>query len=190
VKQRYISVKGWRAFQHYDPAKRTPPWIKQYTELLHDDAYMALPVGTALVLHRLWLEYASSRCRLAVETASLTRRLGVRVTMPQLKSLKSAGFIDFVASAKLADGYHTATPEVEVRSREEKDSPLPPHRNNHNHNHNSNGKGNLEHAKQLVRNGGYELTDDSLRDEFKQRKVNESDQAELFQLARELRAAA
>jgi hypothetical protein len=114
MKQRYISVRGWRAFQHYDPAKRTPPWIKQYTELLHDDAYMALPVGTALVLHRLWLEYASSRCRLVADTASLTRRLGVRVTMPQLKSLKAAGYIDLVASAKLADGYHSATPEVEV----------------------------------------------------------------------------
>src|SRR3954451_21228093 len=98
-KQRYITVSGWRGFQHYDPSKRTPPWIKQYTELLHDDSYMALPVGTALVLHRLWLEYASSRCRLAVDTSSLTRRLGVRVTMPQLKSLKDAGFIDFVASA-------------------------------------------------------------------------------------------
>jgi hypothetical protein len=184
-KERYISVRDWRRFQHYDPARRTPPWIKQYTELLHDDAYMSLPVGTALVLHRLWLEYASSRCRLAVDTASISRRLGVRVTSAQLKALNRAGFIDFVASTTLADGYHVATPEVEVEV--EKDSPLPPHQGNPT---SANGRGNLEHVKQLLKNGGHGLTDESLRDEFRERQLSKDEQTQLWELVDELRGAA
>lgn len=125
----FISVRNWRAFQHYDPAQRTPPWVKTYTELLHDDAYMGLPVGTALVLHRLWLAYASARCRLRADTKTLTRQLGVRVTRLQLDSLNHAGFIDLVASAELAEGYRAASAsrareEVEV----EVDTPYPAER--------------------------------------------------------------
>lgn len=115
----YISVRDWRRFQHYDPAKRTPPWIKNYTELLHDHAYLGLTQTQRAVLHGLWLEYASSGCKVPESTASLSRRLGLRVTKRTLEALNHAGFIDFVASAALADGYHGASPETEVETEKE-----------------------------------------------------------------------
>lgn len=115
----YISVRNWRKFQHYDPEKRTPPWIKNQTELMAKDEYLELSEHRALMLHRLWLEYASSHCRLSADTAGLSRRLFLRATMSDLEALKAAGFIDIVASAELAEGYHAASAsrarvEVEV----------------------------------------------------------------------------
>jgi hypothetical protein len=188
--QRYISIRDWRSFQHYDPAKRIPPWIKQYTELLHNDAYMNLPLGTALLLHRLWLEYASSRCRLALDTGSLSRRLGLRVTKQQLKTLNRAGFIDIVASAALADGYHDATQEKEKEKEKEKESPKPPYQENPQNHSQTNGKGDVEHVAQLIRNGGFQMTDGSLHDEFQERQVSDEDQQQLWELVHELRDAA
>jgi len=118
----WISVVDWRTFQHYDPAKRQPPWIKTYVELMANEEYLSLSGHTRSILHGLWLEYASSRCRLHADTASLSSRLRLRVTKTHLQSLSDAGFIAIVASKTLADGYHDATPEVEV----EKETPLPP----------------------------------------------------------------
>ena len=105
----WISIPGWRRFQHYDPEKRQPPWIKTYLDLLHDDEYLSLPGGTRSVLHGIWLVYASSRCRLRFDASSLSRRLSLRVTNAQLVSLCDAGFIAEVASAALAEGYHAAS---------------------------------------------------------------------------------
>jgi len=125
----WISVVGWRRFQHYDPAKRTPPWIKNYTELMADDDYLGLSEHRALVLHRLWLEYASSRCRLRLDTRSLSRRLGLRVTSADMKALCDAGFLAIVASKALAEGYHDASPrahDVETETETEEDTPPTP----------------------------------------------------------------
>lgn len=119
----WISVRNWRKFQHYDPSKRAPIFVKNYTELMHDDAYMNLTPHDALILHRLWLEYASTRCRLHADTRSLSRRLNARVTTATLERLNHAGFIDLVASKTLADGYQSASPEVEVEE-EKEEKPL------------------------------------------------------------------
>jgi hypothetical protein len=105
----WISVRNWRKFQHYDPSKRIPPWIKNNTELLHDSAYLGLTGEQRSILHGLWLEYASARCRLPADSRLLTRRLNLRVTKRQLESLYHAGFIDFVASEVLAEGYQSAS---------------------------------------------------------------------------------
>lgn len=135
----WISVRNWRRFQHYDPAKRQPPWIKTYTELMSDDAYLSLTEHRALLLHRLWLEYASSRCRLRLDvssmrsrrgfdTASLGQRLGMRVTTADLDALINAGFIAIVASATLAEGYHDASARahvVEVETETDVEEPEP-----------------------------------------------------------------
>jgi hypothetical protein len=129
----WISVCGWRRFQHYDPAKRQPPWIKIYTELMSDDAWLGLSGHDRAVLICLWLEYASSRCRLpldarssrsrgALGTLSLSRRLGLRVTTATLERLIDAGFIEIVASKTLAEGYHDASASrarVETETEEE-----------------------------------------------------------------------
>ena len=123
----WLSVRGWRHFQHYDPAKRNVLWIKNYTELLSSDAYLELTGHQRAVLHGLWLEYASSGCQLRLATASLSSRLQLRVTMKTIEVLNHAGFIDIVASKLLADGYQVASPE-KSRGREEKEQeqePLP-----------------------------------------------------------------
>jgi hypothetical protein len=129
----YISVRNWRKFQHYDPEKRTPPWIKNYTELMSSDAYLNLAAGPRAVLHGIWLEYASSQCELSLDTVSLTRRLNLRVTRDHLELLNQAGFLDFVASKALAEGYRGASAraratetEVETEGEVEKENPPTP----------------------------------------------------------------
>jgi hypothetical protein len=127
AKTRWISVRNWSKFQHYDPAKRVPPWIKAYVELLADEAYLRLSAHRRAVLHGIWLAYASSRCQLPIErltgaprahhaTLSLSSRLQLRVTTADLKALKDAGFLTFVASKTLAEGYHAASKTLASRA--------------------------------------------------------------------------
>lgn len=124
----WISVRNWRRFQHYDPTKRVPPWIKNNTDLMANDSYLSLTEHRALMLHRLWLEYASSRCELSDDTLRLSRRLGMKVTRADLEALNHAGWIDIVASKALADGYQNASArahDVEVETeKEEQPRPL------------------------------------------------------------------
>ena len=110
----WISVRNWRKFQHYDPAKRKPSWIKNNLDLLSKDEYLELTAHQRAVLHGLWLEYAASGCQLRLSTSSISSRLGLRVTTRQLEALNDAGFIDIVASKSLADGYQDASLEVET----------------------------------------------------------------------------
>jgi len=115
----WIVVERWDEFQTYDTKRsERPPWIKNYTRLMDDEEYLELSPHCTAVLHRLWLVYAKSRCRLRADTSSLTRRLGLRVTKSHLESLNHAGFIRIVAlnmSAEEAQDERTsALPEVEV----------------------------------------------------------------------------
>jgi hypothetical protein len=115
----WIVIPKWDEFQHYKD--RAPKWIKTYVELMSDAAYLELSGHQRAVLHGLWLEYASARCRLAVDTGSLTRRLNLRVTRRTLERLNQAGFITFSASEPLAMRSKIASPD---RRREE--TPKPP----------------------------------------------------------------
>lgn len=107
---RSIEIVGWDHFQHYKD--RWPPWIKNYTELLANDDYLALTGHRRAILHGLWLAYAMSHGRLAHDTLSISRRLSLRVTTADLEALNHAGFIRFVASTSLA-------PHALARGREE-----------------------------------------------------------------------
>jgi hypothetical protein len=112
----WISIPGWRRFQHYDPAKRQPPWIKAYLELLDDEDYLALAPGARSLLHGIWLMYASSRCQVRFDARSISARLRLRVTTSQLVSLSDAGWIAEVASKTLAVGYHDASVTLASRA--------------------------------------------------------------------------
>jgi hypothetical protein len=98
-RERWIEIVNWEKFQHY--RDREPVWIKNYTRLLHDDAYLALPLSTRGVLHGLWLERASAN---RVLSESETRRLLVanksdsRYFQGHLERLNEAGFIRIRAS--------------------------------------------------------------------------------------------
>jgi hypothetical protein len=100
ARQRWIIVPNWDRFQHYKD--RNPPWIKNYTELLHDDAYLALSFHQRGVLHGIWLAYAAGHRQLIGDTSALHRQLGQRVTTATLIALNHAGFIEVRASKPLA----------------------------------------------------------------------------------------
>ena len=116
MSENYVWIRNWDRFQHYKD--RDPTWIKNYRALLSSDEYLGLTMSERGVLHGIWLAYASSNRALRGHTASLTRRLGQRVTSEQLTSLNHAGFIQLLASKPLSDRYHDASPE---KSREEKE---------------------------------------------------------------------
>jgi hypothetical protein len=97
--ERWIIVRNWERFQHYKD--RDPYFIKLYTELQHDHNWLALTGHQRAVLVGIWLEYASARCQLPLNTASLTRRLALRVSSATLKALNHAGFIEFSSRAAL-----------------------------------------------------------------------------------------
>ncbi len=108
----WISVCNWeREYQHADTTRSGGPlpWVKNYTRLMADDDYLSLTPGAVAILHRLWLVYASSRCRLRADTRSLSSRLSLRVTSSQLDSLVHAGFIRVVASKEQAEGAQNAS---------------------------------------------------------------------------------
>ena len=122
----WITIPNWdgpEGFQHYKD--RTPRWIKNYTELLHDDAYLQLTLVQRGVLHGLWMEYASARRQIPDSTLAVSRRLGQRVTRATLDSLNHAGFIAYVASKPLAERYQAASPE-KIREEKNHPPPLPP----------------------------------------------------------------
>lgn len=110
----WIVIPKWDNFQHRDMARSSvPPWVKMYTRLLSDDDYLGLSHHQRGVLMGIWLEYARSTRQLRGSTATLTRRLGQRVTTRDLTALNHAGFIGFSAS-KPASGIASLEVEVEV----------------------------------------------------------------------------
>lgn len=118
--EQWISIPRWRGFQHYDPNRRTPPWIKIYEALLHDPDWLRLTPGRRAMLVSLWLEYCASKSRVrADDTAMLSRRLAQRVTSADLEALNHAGWIDIVASKTLAEGYRHASPRAHAVEAEE-----------------------------------------------------------------------
>ena len=106
----WLRVSKWETFQHYGD-KRNPVWIKNYIELLHDEAYLGLTLHQRGVLHGVWLSYAAARRQLPDSTAAVSRRLGERVTRATLDALIHAGFLEVSASKALASCEHSARPE-------------------------------------------------------------------------------
>ncbi len=111
----WLVIPKWDEFQHYK--NRDPAWVKLHRSLASDPEWIKLSGHCRAVLIGLWLEYASSNCQVAVNTSSLTRRLALRVSSRQLKTLETAGFIEVSASKPLASCYS--------RGREEKETPYP-----------------------------------------------------------------
>src|SRR5262245_31618718 len=95
----WICDSRWDDYQHRDAARsKVLPWIKNETKLLSSPDYVDLSGHRRAVLHGIWLEYARSLRRLPDDTATLSRRLGLRVARADLEALSDAGFIEFSAS--------------------------------------------------------------------------------------------
>lgn len=110
----WIVIPDWDRFQHYKD--RNPPWLKIYTELLHDDEWLTLPPRARSLLCGLWLLYASSRRALRAHTGRLSRALNQQVTRSDLERLYEAGFIDFSASKPLAPCLQPASKTLASRA--------------------------------------------------------------------------
>ena len=95
----WIVIPNWRRFQHYGAARR-PTWIKNYTELLHKDEYLDLPMSARGLLHGIWLAYADRDGRL--RSADLPAILLGRARDAHLASLNHAGLVEFSASRPLS----------------------------------------------------------------------------------------
>jgi hypothetical protein len=120
VSERYIDIVGWDRFQHKDIWRKSggrPPWIKNYTRLLHDDRYLSLTMNQRGVLHGLWLMYASGG-RSVNETLARrllsTNKTEARHWRGSIESLRNAGFIEVSSQSTRAP----VAPRVE-ESREE-----------------------------------------------------------------------
>lgn len=85
-------VEQWRKLNKYRDG-RPVSWICNYVDLLSNDDYLDLTGDQRSILHGLWLAFASSRAHLHADTRSLSRRLSLRVTTPQLERLEQAGWI-------------------------------------------------------------------------------------------------
>jgi hypothetical protein len=94
--EQWIIVKHWGDFQHYKD--RDPSWIKNYSRLLHDDAYLNLTMHQRGTLHGLWLSYAAADGQLPGSTTRVSQQLGDRISTDTLEALNHAGFIGFSAS--------------------------------------------------------------------------------------------
>jgi hypothetical protein len=108
----------WARATHY--TDRAAIWVKAYVDLLNRDEYLDLTAHRRAVLHGIWLLYAMNGRRLAHDTRTLSRRLGLKVTTADLEALNQAGWITTSASTPLATREHEASLEVEVE--EKKDS--------------------------------------------------------------------
>lgn len=99
VERTFLWIDRWDEHQTVETKrgkKWTPPWIRNYTRLLHNDAYLGLSGHRRAILHGLWLEFASSDRRVIINTSSLSHRLALRITMRDLIALNHAGFVHFV----------------------------------------------------------------------------------------------
>ncbi len=122
--ERWIIIPNWPRFQHYK--ERRPVWIKAYTELLADRAYLKLTLRQRGLLHGLWLAYAASGLDLGSSAAQVGRVLGEpTVRTRDIEALNHAGFITLSASKPLAERYQDASPEPRTKNLEE-ETPLPP----------------------------------------------------------------
>jgi hypothetical protein len=98
----WIIPANWERFQHYGYYRR-PPWIKNYTALLHKDEYLELPIAARGLLHGIWLAYADRDGLLRTEDvrAALGLRYRLDALTRQLDLLEQAGLIVISASKPL-----------------------------------------------------------------------------------------
>lgn len=109
---KYVRVANWRTFQHYDPSKRTPPWIKQYTALLDASTHPTfadLSDHAKLVLHHVRLLAATIETEAEDEEPLIpfkwinSDRLNLK-SRPRIHELVATGFLEIVdeRASKLA----------------------------------------------------------------------------------------
>jgi hypothetical protein len=92
----WISVPGWKSFQHYGD-KRVTPWIKVQTAWLTDYRFLRLADHQKLALFLIWI-LAAKRNKLPADPEWLGWRLGISSPV-DLKGLIEAGFLELHGAA-------------------------------------------------------------------------------------------
>ena len=91
ARRRFFQIRNWERFQHYK--KRSPPWIKNYTDLLFNLEYLDLSDAARGHVHGIWLLAAKLNNRLPWDPKWLQERLGLD-SEPDLSELQRLEFIE------------------------------------------------------------------------------------------------
>ncbi len=129
----YIWVSRWSDFQTYTLKRGkpwAPPWVKLYTRILDDPAYLDLTPETRSLLVGIWALFGRTRGTITKDTRRLSRQLSQRVTERQLETLNHAGFIQFCSGTVREQFWNAfvngSTPDVEVEVEVDKDPSVQP----------------------------------------------------------------
>lgn len=76
---RYLQVRNWSEFQHYQTGRHSenPTWIKVYIRLLHDPEFTILPDASKAHLMLIWLLVPSTKNRIPWDVEWLSRQLSL-----------------------------------------------------------------------------------------------------------------
>lgn len=129
----YIWVARWDEFQTFQKKRGkpwAPPWVKLYTRILDEPAYLDLTPETRSLLVGLWALFGRSRGTVTKDTRRLTQQLHQRVTKAQLETLNHAGWITFCSGTVLEQKrnafWNSSALEVETEEEEEETPSVQP----------------------------------------------------------------
>lgn len=106
----YFRVTNWDHYQHY--SKRNPPWIKLYTSLLDDFAFLSLTESTRLLAFNLLMLAAKTGNKMPISPPWLMTRLAL--SEANLDALFEYGLIE-----KWSASNTTLAPQASVKERAE-----------------------------------------------------------------------
>jgi hypothetical protein len=172
----YLRIAKWDKHQHYKD--RNPPWIKFYVELIDPNHKMNdLPVTTRYLWDRLLLLAAKNDNFVPNDPELIAKllRMPPRTCREGIEQLLKGRWLQETSTKRRASRRASDVAPPEVRSRSRK-NPLSPLKN--------------QKLEALVRNGGFEYTDNALREELMAKGADDLLAAKLLKLAAELRAVA
>jgi len=104
-------IPNWRKYQHYNPEKRNPPWVKLHTSVLNDRTLASLDLASVGLLMLLWaLASESPEGRIPGDLEELRFRLRrPKFRVEDLAPLLESGFLIPAASDALAERLHDAS---------------------------------------------------------------------------------
>jgi hypothetical protein len=98
----YVYVTGWDKFQHPDATRSGHmPWLKMYTDLLGNDAWLDLSAVDRCLLQTIWMLTAShgnGRLKADQRWLMASAKLPYGPRSRSLERLNQAGFIEVLAS--------------------------------------------------------------------------------------------
>lgn len=123
---RYLRVRNWENFQHYN--KRTPPWIKFHSSTLDNFEFAKLPDATKAHLMQIWLLASRTDNRIPYDPSWIAQKINAKSKLDIEKLVAGAWVEEFEeqdASEALASCLHKERRGEERRDRGEDSSAEP-----------------------------------------------------------------